>query len=89
MKDIKAIINEELLSILRENYEIHGIQQLAQVIADMNAMEGVPADVYYEAALDTLTKAFQYGGDDAVQREFKDNTGKDLRIMSKGKYIII
>jgi hypothetical protein len=89
MKDFKRIIKEELQNMLQEYQEVYGIQQLAQVIADLNSMEGVPADVYYEAALDTLTKAFRYGGDDAVQREFKDSTNKDLRVISKGKYTII
>jgi hypothetical protein len=86
---IGDIVDDEAQDVMGETYEVLGIQQLAQVIADMNSMEDVPADVYYEAAIDTLTKAFRYGGDEAVQQEFKNNTGKDLNVISKGKYTII
>lgn len=88
MKDIKTIIKEEVLSMLKEYQEVHGIQQLAQIIAQLNGEEGIDGP-YYEGALDTFTKAFRYGGDDAVQREFKDATNKDLNVISKGKYVII
>jgi hypothetical protein len=89
MKDIKTIIKEEVQNMLKEyRQELLGIPQLAQIIAQINGEEGIDGP-YYEASLDTLTKAFRYGGDEAVQKEFKDNTNKDLNIVSKGKYFII
>ena len=88
MKDIKTIIKEEVQVMLKEYQELLGIPQLAQIIAQMNGEEGMDGP-YYEASLDTLTKAFRYGGDEAVQKEFKDNTDKDLNIVTKGKYFII
>jgi hypothetical protein len=87
MKDIKTIIKEELHSIY-ETQELLGIPGLAQVIANLNGEEGIDGP-YYEGALDALTKAFRYGGDEGVQKEFKDNTNKNLNVISKGKYIII
>ena len=73
---------------LQEASGAYGIQQLAQVIAELNGETGIDGP-YYEGALDTLTKAFRYGGDEAVQQEFKANTDKDLQILSKGRYSII
>lgn len=88
MKSIKAIIKEEVLGMVKESQELYGIPQLAQAIAQINGEEGTDGP-YYEGALDTLTKAFRYGGDEAVQKEFKDNTDKDLNVVSRGKYFII
>lgn len=87
MKDIKQIIREEIENI-SESQELLGIPGLAQIIANLNGEEGIDGP-YYEGALDVLTKAFRYGGDEGVQQEFKNNTGKDLNVLSKGKYIII
>jgi len=88
MKDVKTIVKEEVQNMLKEYQNLFGIPQLAQVIAQMNGEEGIDGP-YYEASLDTLTKAFRYGGDEAVQKEFKNNTDKNLNIVSKGKYFII
>ena len=88
MKNIKDIVREEVQLMLKEYQELFGIPQLAQVIAQMNGEEGTDGP-YYEASLDTLTKAFRYGGDEAVQKEFKNNTDKELNVVSKGKYFII
>ena len=88
MKNIKAIIKEEVLGMVKESQELFGIPGLAQVIAQMNGEEGTDGP-YYEGALDVLTKAFRYGGDEAVQQEFKNNTDKDLNIVSRGKYFIV
>lgn len=88
MKSINIIIKEEVLGMVRESQELLGIPQLAQVIAQINGEEGIDGP-YYEGALDVLTKAFRYGGDEAVQKEFKNNTDKNLDVVSKGKYFII
>ena len=88
MKDIKTIVKEEVQNMLKEYQELLGIPGLAQVIAQINGEEGTDGP-YYEGALDVLTKAFRYGGDEAVQKEFKNNTDKDLNVVSKGKYFII
>jgi hypothetical protein len=88
VKDIKTIIKEELNNFLHEYQEVLGIPQLAQVIAQLNGENGIDGP-YYEVALNTLAKAFRYGGDEEVQKEFKINTNKDLNVISKGKYIII
>lgn len=91
---IEDIVDDEAQSMmqemweLQESQEIYGIPQLAQIIAQINGEEGIDGP-YYEGALDVLTKAFRYGGDEAVQKEFKDNTDKDLNVMSRGKYAII
>ena len=88
MNDIKTIVKEEVQNMLKEYQELLGIPGLAQVIAQINGEEGTDGP-YYEGALDVLTKAFRYGGDEAVQKEFKNNTDKDLNVVSKGKYFII
>jgi hypothetical protein len=88
MKDINTIIKEEMQGILKESQELLGIPQLAQLIAGLNGEEGTDGP-YYEGALNTLVKAFRYGGDEAVQKEFKTNTNKDLSVVTKGKYFII
>jgi hypothetical protein len=90
MKSIKVIISEEVLGMMKESnesQELLGIPQLAQIIANLNGEEGTDGP-YYEGSLDTLTKAFRYGGDEAVQKEFKNNTNKDLRVAIKGKYFM-
>jgi hypothetical protein len=88
-RDMKA---QTKLDIKQDNLQeasgAYGIQQLAQIIAELNGETGIDGP-YYEGALDTLTKAFRYGGDEAVQQEFKANTDKDLQILSKGRYSII
>jgi hypothetical protein len=88
MKSIKTIINEEIQNLQEVAYGIYGIPQLAQIIANLNGEEGTDGP-YYEGSLDTLVKAFRYGGDEAVQKEFKDSTNKNLDVMSRGKYSII
>ena len=88
MKSINTIIKEEVLGMIKESQGFLGIPQLAQVIAQINGEEGIDGP-YYEGALDVLTKAFRYGGDEAVQKEFKNNTDKNLDVISKGKYFII
>ena len=88
MKSINTIIKEEVLGMIKESQGFLVIPQLAQVIAQINGEEGIDGP-YYEGALDVLTKAFRYGGDEAVQKEFKNNTDKNLDVISKGKYFII
>jgi hypothetical protein len=87
--NVEDIVKEEMIKFsLKESSEFYGIPQLAQIIASINGEEGTDGP-YYEGALDTLTKAFRYGGDEAVQKEFKTNTNKDLQVLSKGKYTIV
>ena len=84
MKNIKAIIKEEVLGMVKENVgELMGIPEVAEMLSR------VDPNLTPEDMQGMLQQEYQEGGDEAVRKFFYEmSKGTDLQILGRGKYAL-
>lgn len=83
METITTIIREEMGEFLKENFDVLGMPEVAEMLSR------VDPNLTAEDLLGMLQQEYQNDGDEAVRKFFYDmSQGTDLQILGRGKYAI-